>query len=78
MDTVWLVDVLVMLALLFTPLGLAYLLLGDRVDRFFERLPRLDPQRLTWKSVALLLLGGLPFFVVWVLIHMALSGQGYR
>ena len=68
---------LVGLAVLLSVLGAASLLVGNRLDRIFEDI-RIDPKRLNWKSIAVLLLMTLMVGSTWIWIQLELSAQGYR
>jgi len=50
---------------------------GNRLDRIFEDI-RIDPKRLNWKSIAVLLLMTLMAGSTWIWIQLELSAQGYR
>jgi len=70
-------SLLVGLAVLLPVLGAASLVMGDRLERIFEDI-RIDPKRLNWKSIAVLLLMTLVAGSIWIWILLELSAQGYR
>jgi hypothetical protein len=70
-------SVLVGLAVLLSVFGSATLVIGDRLEKIFEDI-RIDPKRLNWKSITILLLMTLVVGSTWVWILLELSAQGYR
>ncbi|SRR6266480_280513 len=70
-------SLLVGLAVLLSVLGVASLVMGDRLERIFEDI-RFDPKRLNWNSISVLLLMTLVAGSVWIWILFELSAQGYR
>ena len=70
-------SLLVGLAVLVSVLGAATVVMGDRLERVFEDI-RIDPKRLNWKSIAVLLLMTLVAGSIWIWIRFELSAQGYR
>ena len=77
LEQVTVYSLLVGLAVLLPVLGAACLVMGDRFERIFEDI-RIDPKRLNWKSIALLLLMTLVTGSTWIWILLELSAQGYR
>jgi len=70
-------SLLVGLAVLLSVFGAAALVMGDRLERIFEDI-RIDPKRLNWKSITVLLLMTLMAGSTWIWILLELSAQGYR
>lgn len=65
------------LAIMLPVLGLAIMLAGNGFEKFFADI-RVDPKRLSWKSVAFLLAMALIGGGAWIWVEMALSAQGYH
>jgi hypothetical protein len=76
-EQVTIYSLLVGLAVLLPILGVATLVMGDRLERIFEDI-KIDPKRLNWKSIAILLLMALLGGSTWIWILLELSAQGYH
>lgn len=70
-------SLLVGLAVLLTIFGTATLLMGKRMEKIVEDL-RIDPKRLSWKSITVLLFMALVAGSTWIWILLELSAQGYH
>ena len=70
-------SLLVGLAVLLSVLGAATFVMGDRLEKIFEDI-KMDPKRLNWKSVTVLVLMTLVAGSTWIWIRFELSAQGYR
>ena len=77
LEQVTVYSLLVGLAVLLSVLGAASLVMGDRLERILEDI-RMDPKRLNWKSITVLLLMTLMTGSTWIWILLELSAQGYR
>ncbi len=65
------------LAIFLPVLGLAIVVAGNGVERFFETL-RVDPKRLSAKNVVFLLLMTALGGSAWIWVQMALTAQGFH